>query len=266
MKILYLFFYLGLLLPVCFLWSQESPHEVMEMECSVCHNLEQWKEIHFDHSQTKFPLIGQHRLLRCQDCHVLTNFADVSPNCISCHTDVHQSKLGPWCSACHTPKSWTVLDYTLAHANTTFPLLGAHARLDCGACHFTEIEGEFSLLQSECFSCHEQEYFSVQSPNHAQAGFSKQCENCHSFYAWQPAEFEHDSFFPIFSGAHAGEWSTCRTCHFNSANFKDFTCFSCHEHNKSSMDQKHREVSNYVYDSSACYSCHPRGSGEGSGD
>ncbi|HET9039456.1 MAG TPA: hypothetical protein VFN40_04765, partial [Gemmatimonadales bacterium] len=64
---------------------------------------------------------------------------------------------------------------------------------------------------------------------------------------------------PIYSGAHAGRWASCATCHTNAANFQAFTCLTCHEHAKSTMDSKHSGRSGYVYDSQACYSCHPRG-------
>ncbi|MFZ0390145.1 MAG: hypothetical protein WAN36_06760, partial [Calditrichia bacterium] len=177
--------------------------------------------------------------------------------------DVHQGRLGNWCDQCHTPQSWTVKDPRKAHANTTFVLLGAHARLDCDACHYSEIEGEFAILKSECFSCHESEYFSVEIPDHQESGFSKRCEECHTFYSWQPAQFvEHDAVFPIFSGSHSGEWSSCSDCHISPGNFSIFSCLDCHEHNKSSMDHEHDEVSGYSYDSEACYSCHPTGGGD----
>jgi hypothetical protein len=240
--------------------TQDSPHQVMEMDCQVCHNAADWLLIKFNHSQTGFPLEGKHRGVDCQSCHHLRNFAEVKGECRTCHTDIHQGRLGPWCQGCHSPKSWTVIDATQAHANTSFPLLGVHARLDCGACHYSEIEGEFSPLKSECFSCHSEDYSNVQSPDHAGSGFSKNCEICHSFYGWQPAQFtEHDSRFPIFSGNHAGEWNQCSDCHIDPGNYLIFSCLNCHEHRKSEMDDEHREVIGYMYESNACYNCHPRG-------
>ena len=65
--------------------------------------------------------------------------------------------------------------------------------------------------------------------------------------------------FPIFSGRHAGEWDTCQTCHTQPASFEVFTCLTCHEHRRSEMDDEHDEVRGYVYESTACYSCHPDG-------
>jgi hypothetical protein len=47
----------------------------------------------------------------------------------------------------------------------------------------------------------------------------------------------------------------------NSSNYSIFACINCHQHsNKTSVDNTHRSVRNYVYDSPSCLSCHPRGS------
>jgi len=244
-------------------FAQESPHKVIKLECSTCHNLNEWRTIRFDHRTTGFPLTGVHKNVACANCHKPENFWDVEKACISCHLDIHQSKLGNWCQQCHTPRSWTIIDATKAHANTTFPLLGVHARLDCNACHYSEIEGQYSPLESTCYFCHEKDYRTTTAPNHQEAEFSKNCVACHNFYGWQPASFkDHEGFFPIFSGAHAGVWNTCRTCHSDPADYAIFSCFEgCHEHNRSSMDNRHREVRGYQYDSNACYNCHPAGRG-----
>jgi hypothetical protein len=75
-----------------------------------------------------------------------------------------------------------------------------------------------------------------------------------------PSTFDHDDlFFPIYSGKHDGEWDECSDCHTEPTNYSVFSCITCHEHNQSEMDNEHREVSGYVYDSDACYNCHPNG-------
>ena len=81
---------------------------------------------------------------------------------------------------------------------------------------------------------------------------------------WKPAEFAiHDAqFFPIFSGAHNGEWTSCTECHSNPANYSVFTCIDCHEHNRTDMDDKHSGENGYEYSSLACLDCHPTGSHE----
>jgi DnaJ-class molecular chaperone len=82
--------------------------------------------------------------------------------------------------------------------------------------------------------------------------------------SWGGASFtDHDAqFFPIYSGAHAGRWDSCQTCHATPGDFSSFTCFACHEHSEGAMVDRHREVGGFVYDSRACLSCHPRGRAE----
>ena len=83
---------------------------------------------------------------------------------------------------------------------------------------------------------------------------------CSTTRSWTPATFDHDArFFPINSGRHQGTWSSCSTCHTVPGNFRAFECIVCHEHRRSEMDDEHDDVRGYSYQSSACYSCHPRG-------
>ncbi len=245
----------------------DNPHQYVAFECNVCHTTRDWHEVQFDHEQVKFSLEGQHNGLACESCHQVADFRRVGGSCADCHEDVHQAKLGFQCQNCHTPERWTVLNVRTSHENTTFPLIGVHARLDCQACHFSEIEGEFSFPRSECYACHTADYQGAQNPQHTEMGFPLRCEECHVLTGWQPANFTgHENFFPIFTGAHAGAWSSCSTCHISPGDFQLFSCFDgCHEHNREKMDNKHREVGGYVYESNACLSCHPFGSGEGDG-
>jgi hypothetical protein len=83
---------------------------------------------------------------------------------------------------------------------------------------------------------------------------------CHTTNGWSPSTFNHDQqYFPIFSGKHRNKWANCSICHTNPNNFAVFSCITCHEHNKTKMDNEHRNVSGYVYNSQACYNCHPNG-------
>ncbi len=259
---------LPVLLILLFIFSmtlaEESPHKNMSMRCTVCHTTENWKRIHFDHSTTGFDLEGQHKMLKCRSCHDIKDFSAVSSDCADCHTDFHQGRLYHDCSLCHTPKNWVLLDAYKAHANTSFLLLGKHARLDCQACHHNDMGGDWAQVQTTCINCHRKEYQATQNPVHTRLGFGIICENCHSPLSWTPASFRKhdDSYFPIFSGSHAGEWQNCTTCHIIRDDYTQFSCFeNCHEHSKSKTDAKHREVSNYRYESNACYSCHPQGKG-----
>lgn len=92
--------------------------------CEDCHVSESWDIIDatgFDHSETRFPLEGQHLLSDCQTCHAWTdaasvhNFRGVSSDCFSCHQDIHKDELGDDCQSCHNPDSWRV---QRRHSNT----------------------------------------------------------------------------------------------------------------------------------------------------
>ncbi|MEK7413317.1 MAG: hypothetical protein AAB263_08365, partial [Planctomycetota bacterium] len=100
------------------------------------------------------------------------------------------------------------------------------------------------------------DYQTAQDPNHAAMGFPYACEDCHNTNTWSGANFNH-TWFPINTGPHANR--NCSDCHPSRANFGNFSCIDCHAHRKSEMNSKHQEVSGYVWQSTACYSCHPNG-------
>lgn len=248
---------------VCAQTTLKSPHKKITRDCADCHSADQWTQIHFDHGQTRLPLNFKHKDLSCLLCHDLADFNLVETQCAGCHTDIHQTRLGRQCERCHDEQGWHIFSPEKAHANTVFPLLGAHARLDCKVCHHGEIQGEYTLLSSDCYSCHAELFSQTQNPDHVRMRFPQRCEQCHSFFSWTPADFgDHNAFFPINSGNHAGVWKDCSTCHIDTGNYKEFSCFTnCHEHNKRKMDSEHHEVTGYSYDSHRCHNCHPRGSG-----
>ena len=244
--------------------SQEMPHESLRQACQECHQTNEWDIIHFDHSRTEFPLSGKHRGVNCIHCHQLADFSRAQSDCEYCHIDVHQGKLTYACDRCHSDRAWPVFDVYQVHASTSFQILGAHGRLDCEICHQSEIVGQFSGLKSDCYSCHAEIYEQTENPNHRDFGFGVQCENCHAMISWRPATFlDHDARFPISSGAHAGEWQTCRDCHLDPMNFQIFSCINCHAHNQAGTTAEHDEVGGFIYESNACYRCHPTGRGEG---
>ncbi len=255
------------------LFAQISPHQNLDLSCDLCHTEQSWTPLRspllFQHEQTGFPLENAHEGLRCNACHDIQDFSRAESRCGSCHTDPHESAFGFQCERCHETTGWQVRDLQKVHQFTTFSFVGPHAQLDCEACHRTDAPQDFTFLMTQCISCHQNAYEATTDPAHADLGFPYQCELCHTMFAWKPAGFrQHDSqFFPIYSGSHAGTWATCADCHPNSSNYTEFTCLTCHD--EASTNAKHGEVSGYVYDSQACYQCHPTGSeeeGEGGDD
>lgn len=243
---------------ICF--AQDNPHRQVPFSCETCHNETDWKVVDFEHTQTGFGLEGGHRAVYCRACHEISDFGKTDRKCRSCHEDIHQGRLTPDCVQCHSVDGWTVIDANTAHANTAFQLIGAHARLDCGACHQGEIRNAYLRLSSNCIDCHRTEFRNTQNPRHDQLKFGSRCERCHSMFAWEPAEYaDHDSRFPIYSGEHAGVWDDCQTCHSTAGNYQVFSCLGCHAHRQSEMNDEHDDVAGYAYNSEACYSCHPGG-------
>ena len=231
-------------------------------DCETCHTPAGWKPSAFNHTSTGFELTGNHKLIpQCSSCHK-GNLTSASPLCISCHQvqyngALNHVKLGypTDCSKCHNTSNW--LQTSFNHSTTNFPLTGAHITTACNLCHTTKFAGTPTV----CFSCHTTKYNNTTNPNHLSAKFPTNCESCHTTTAWTPATFNHDGqFFPVYSGKHKGAWTLCTECHTTS-NYSNYSCIICHTHsNKASVDKNHSGVKNYSYTSTACYSCHPRGS------
>ncbi len=136
-------------------------------------------------------------------------------------------------------------------------MIGAHTSLLCTSCHDASGNPIYNASdENDCIACHNDDY----QHEHSGSGYPTTCLTCHTANSFQGANFNHDSqYFPIFSGEHKNKWDDCTTCHINSSDYRVFTCFNCHKHNQISMDEKHREVSGYSYDSVRCLACHPNG-------
>ncbi len=235
-------------------------------DCSICHTTSSWQNAKFDHSATGFPLTGAHAQLSCVSCHVGGNFSLTSTTCVTCHLKDYNNTTNPnhqaagipqQCDVCHTTTAWTPASFN--HNLTGWPLTGAHTTVPCASCH---IGGQYSGTPTACYACHKSDYLSTTDPNHVAAAFPTDCSVCHTTSSWMGATFNH-TWFPIYSGTHAGKWTTCADCHVNPSNYAVFSCITCHAHDKATMDAKHSDVRGYVYNSANCYSCHPTGQSGG---
>lgn len=237
-------------------------------DCARCHTTNSWivSNVRQLHQNQGFPLLGAHATADCKQCHVSASklrFDKINADCYSCHKTKYYATTSPNhiaagfdtdCNRCHTMSSqdWAGKGYN----HSFFPLNGGH-NIACASCH---TNGSYKGLSSDCVSCHLADYNATKNPSHKVSNFSTDCKSCHSINAWTPASFNHDGqYFPIYSGAHKGEWSKCTDCHTNTSNYAVFTCLNCHEHSKSKMDSEHRGMKNYAYNSTNCLSCHPRG-------
>ena len=243
----------------------DDPDHVAEgfpRDCEGCHGTSSWEGATINHNEF-FPLTGGHRGLACEACHA-NGFQGTPSDCYACHRSDYEGTTDPDhvaaglprdCENCHSTSSW---EGAVINHDQFFPLTGRHRNLDCEACH----SNGFAGTPTDCWSCHQADYNNADDPDHVAAGFPHECELCHTTSDWEGAEFrEHDSlYFPIFSGRHRNEWSSCAQCHTNPNNFAVFSCFECHS--RAETDDEHDDVPGYIYDSNACYECHPTGNAD----
>ena len=252
------------------LLAQESPHGIIRDQCTNCHSTNGWlvltNPMIFDHNSTSFILYGQHRNTDCRNCHRNLKFAGTPRTCSSCHKKEYDDAItlnhmsagfSTDCLLCHSnsASSW---QGSFDHNRTEFPTRGAHEAVACNVCHTNQ---QFRGISMRCISCHEKEYIATSDPAHTTAGFSPECAECHRALTWKPAAFYPHPQFPINAGAkHSpGVWNSCNDCHIVKMNYHTFECIDCHHHEKSSTDSNHSGRKGYVYQSSACYRCHPQG-------
>jgi hypothetical protein len=137
----------------------------------------------FDHLTTGFELIGKHRDLPCESCHVNAIFKGTPRDCASCHgvgTQVRATKkptshilTSNRCEGCHTPVAFSP------------------------AVNFDHAE-----VQGSCSSCHNNVQAQGKGPTHIDTNL--ECNACHSTIGWAGAVFTHD-----------GITTGCARCHDN---------------------------------------------------
>jgi hypothetical protein len=160
--------------------SQDPHGGELGNACEQCHNNETWLgRVRFDHDLTSYPLLGQHVLAGCAQCHSSLAFKGAAKACVACHRaqDVHKGGLGDECAACHSPDGWNLWEFD--HAKETgFALSGAHRKLTCANCH-REPPKKLKLA-TDCASCHEKDDIHV-------GEFGRQCQRCHTTVSFSAA-------------------------------------------------------------------------------
>ena len=155
--------------------SQNDVHQGQQgKKCYQCHSEKGWqKEVRFDHDITRFPLLGAHATLACEECHLSSEFKDAKYKCISCHKadDVHKKRLGKQCGLCHNSVDWKAWSFD-HDKQTDFKLKGAHKGIDCLSCHHGEMK-EKVKIPSTCYACHAAD--DVHNGN-----FGRVCDRCHN--------------------------------------------------------------------------------------
>lgn len=214
--------------------------------CESCHTTVNWKNdfIGFDHSKTKYPLLGKHGEVDCIKCHQL-NLAGGLPKydtCLACHEDTHFGQFDQRdgngdCAYCHTVDGFNPTTFNFEkHQKSRFLLEGAHKATPCSECHkpYEPRPGkttiQFTWRQNNCIICHEDVH-----RNQFQNHYANKCEECHTSIAFKPINFNHDqSQFPL-DGVHINV--DCQQCHPSEKDTKGIfiryrpvphTCKDCH--------------------------------------
>ncbi len=193
-------------------------------DCAKCHVTKEWKTAKYDHlKETGFALLGAHDRIDCAACHRSGDLKEKIPkDCQGCHKadDAHAARFGGRCDDCHDNERWRLSAYDHAGKHH-FPLVGAHAKIDCYACHTAPAATQ--KLAKDCAGCHRGE-----DPHGGKLAGG--CERCHGQASWRTdLSFDHDlSDFPL-SGLH--RVVGCAQCHSTLA-FKGApeTCIGCHSH------------------------------------
>jgi hypothetical protein len=197
--------------------TSQSPHGPLAIPCEDCHTSTSWSPIRavpeFNHDSTRYPLRGMHEKVYCTECHTKPVFTDVGKNCADCHADIHRRQNGANCAECHTVLGWNVSVQSIKQHFNRFPLLGAHAVVECEECHKNAAVGQYQGLSTACASCHLTDFQKTTNPNHVAANFPSTCETCHSFDTWLNAKFDHSTTGFLLTNGHANV--ACASCHIN---------------------------------------------------
>ena len=154
-------------------------HSNFSEKCERCHGESNWKAPTFDHDRdTKYPLLGKHRLTTCENCHMGQLYKDKTPTeCYTCHKkdDVHKRRLGTKCEECHNTRDWKIWDFN-HDIRTTFKLDGGHKGIGCYDCHRQPMDKV--TAPSACVGCHKKD-------DKHEGVLGPQCERCHETSAWK---------------------------------------------------------------------------------
>jgi hypothetical protein len=218
-------------------------------DCNRCHVPTDWRSARFEHSF--FPLTGAHGSARCAKCHPNGVFRGTPRQCVACHraeydatTDPNhmQAAFSTDCESCHTTTTWRGARY----AHTSWPLTGAHVALRCSRCHGG---GVYRGTPTACVGCHRAAYDATTDPHHSLAGFSTDCESCHSTATWQGGRYTHG--WPL-TGAHAT--ARCARCHGTGVYRGTPTaCAGCHLDDYNATRNPDHRLANFP---TTCEACH----------
>ncbi len=235
--------------------------KTLSSSCLDCHNPDSFKPAtKFNHSDTRYPLLGKHKNVECVKCHAIettggTKFQKfkgiVFTSCTDCHKDPHNNKFGQNCSQCHSEESFKAVKVSknFDHNKTDFKLVDKHLAVSCQACH----KGKFTdpLKHDRCTDCHA-DYHKKQF---VKGKVTPDCSQCHDVKGFKLFSYTIDQHktaaFPL-SGAHTAV--PCTDCHRKQKdwNFRGIglNCNDCHQDiHKTFIPEKY-------YPDENCKKCH----------
>jgi len=155
----------------------------------------------FDHSKTGFMLDGAHSKTDCAKCHTEKRlekpirqqeilYFGTTRSCNQCHKndDIHFFK-GKFkqkeCEACHSTQDWKPAKDFDHKRQTSYELIGAHAKHKCEKCHARQGAGnaryDWPLESKQCLSCHKDHHGDRLSPKFRNG----KCGVCHGQDSWK---------------------------------------------------------------------------------
>jgi hypothetical protein len=236
--------------------------------CQDCHSVRGWNvdiSAIKDHNN-RFPLIGAHAAVTCEDCHkgaAAGVYIGLSTQCVSCHLKDYQTgtplnhvaaNLPTTCETCHQVTVWENAKFN-HNQFTSFALTGAHATLACTQCH---VGNRFAGTPTDCYGCHINDFQTANNPNHVAGGFATNCTLCHTTVSWQGATFDHSTTGFALSGGHAS--LQCQQCHnaqFGNYSIASGACWNCHQSDYNGTTAPPHLSANFPQDCSQCHTTTP---------
>jgi hypothetical protein len=197
--------------------------------------------------------------------------AKLDSDCFACHVAWRGARTEK-CVDCHRPADIGLHTTAGARGSPGSRRVAFHQQLttvDCLVCHTDHAgrRGEAAArkpfahdmiragVRDRCETCHQAPRDSLHS------SLRGGCAQCHGTDHWKPAAFDHAQYFEL-DRAHS---VACDTCHVG-GNFRQYTCYGCHEHSPARVQAQHRgEVRGNL---DQCVRCHrgPHDGGESGGD